>query len=133
MPYDDNDLLVVQRLEADLEELKSLVEELNPENFAAVKRLGLPVFRKDLLQQFLGYVDGLYALNVLNQPEQALKKLAQSVMSPQMICHSTAKKTFILLTEILTGRLNKLREEAKKVIRQAPAQVSRFVRQPTID
>ena len=83
----DNDQAVKNRLVAELEELKMLIDEFDIEQFTKVKRYGLPVFEKDLLQQYYEYVDGLFSLHVEQNPEQALKKLATAMMCPEIICH----------------------------------------------
>lgn len=46
----DNDQAVINRLQAELEELKMLIDEFDIEQFTKVKRYGLPIFEKDLLQ-----------------------------------------------------------------------------------
>lgn len=83
----DNDQAVINRLQAELEELKMLIDEFDIEQFTKVKRYGLPIFEKDLLQQYYEYVDGLFSLNVERKPERALKKLATAIMCPEILCH----------------------------------------------
>lgn len=72
LPYDDVDLIVVKRLQAELVDIKSLINELRATGIPQVKRFGLPIFTYDYLVQFYMYVDALNSLNVECLAEIAL-------------------------------------------------------------
>ena len=61
MPEEDRDKIITFRLKEEFEELKMLIDEYNPDSFPRVRRYGLPLFERPLLQQLYDYIEGLYA------------------------------------------------------------------------
>ena len=114
--YDDGDQVLVQRLQAELLDLKTLIDDLHVAQIPQVRRFGLPIFAHELLMQFYMYVDGLHSLNVIRQPQVSLIKLAQAIMRPKILCHQIGKKVLLLMTEILKNREEQQKEQLKNGI-----------------
>ena len=96
----------IQRFETQIEALRQMIERVDDLHLqsAGVSRLGLPYFRKDLLEQYQLYLEGLFLKIVVQKDDQALEKLYKAVKNSEMLCHDIGRKALGCMVEILIDR-----------------------------
>ena len=78
-----------------------------------MKRLGLPVFKKELLLQHHEFLRALFLYYVQEQPDKALDRVVEALFRPKYIHNDIGRKMLKLMREILEKRFKEQKVEAK--------------------
>ena len=95
---------ILERLVADISELREEIRYFDRQAMAAGKRYGLAYIDKSLLVQFQRYLEGLYAMIAEKSGDLAITRFKNSLQKTETICNSTARKTLLRMHEILLQR-----------------------------
>ena len=95
---------ILERLVADVAELREEIRYFERQAMAPGKRYGLAYIDKSLLVQFQRYLEGLYFMIAEKSEDVAITRFKNSLQKTDMICNSIARKTLLRMHEIFAQR-----------------------------